>query len=96
MSCGVGHRHRSDPELLWLGRRLAAVVLIGPLDWEPPYAMGVALKREKKNIEPTFHVLICHLYILFSEHVSLCLLAMYSNCIQYNCIVWVFFCLFVL
>jgi len=24
--------------------RLAAVALIQPLDWEPPFAMGVALK----------------------------------------------------
>ena len=28
--------------MLWLGCRLAAVALIGPLTWEPPYASGVA------------------------------------------------------
>ena len=27
--------------------RLAATALIGPLVWEPPYAMGVALKKPK-------------------------------------------------
>ena len=27
-----------------------SVALIGPLAWEPPYAMGVALKRQKKNL----------------------------------------------
>ena len=43
MSCGVGHRCRSDPALLWLWRGLAAVALIGPLAWEPPYTIGVAL-----------------------------------------------------
>ena len=33
-----------DLVLLWLRCRLAAVALIGPLAWEPPYATGVALK----------------------------------------------------
>ena len=28
MSCGVGHRHGSDPALLWLWHRLAAVAHI--------------------------------------------------------------------
>ena len=36
-----------DPALLWLWCRLAAIALIAPLAWEPPYAMGVALKRKK-------------------------------------------------
>ena len=49
MSCGVGHRSGSDPPLLWLGCRLAAIALTEPLDWEPPYAMGVALKSKKKK-----------------------------------------------
>ena len=30
--------------LLWLWCRPAAVAPIGPLAWEPPYAMGAALK----------------------------------------------------
>ena len=47
MSCGVGHRHSSDPELLWLWCRLVATALIGPLAWEPPYATGAALERQK-------------------------------------------------
>ena len=34
--------------LLWLGCRPAATAPIGPLAWEPPYAMGATLKREKK------------------------------------------------
>ena len=52
MSCGVDGRRVSDPVLLWLWRRPAATALIGPLAWEPPYAMGVALgkaKRQKKK-----------------------------------------------
>ena len=48
MSCGVGHRHGSGPELLWLRYRPAAVAPIRPLAWELPYAMGVALKRKTK------------------------------------------------
>ena len=47
MSCGVGHTCGSDPVLLWLQRRLAAVAPIGPLAWEPPYAVGAALKSKK-------------------------------------------------
>ena len=45
----VGCRHGSDPELLWLWYRPAAVALIQPLAWELPYAMGVALKKQKKE-----------------------------------------------
>ena len=37
----------SDLALLW--RRLAATAQIRPLAWEPPYAMGVALKIQKKK-----------------------------------------------
>ena len=33
-----------DLALLWLWHRLAAAVLNPPLAWEPPYAMGTALK----------------------------------------------------
>ena len=47
MSCGVGCRHSSDLALLWLWHRPAAVALIRPLAWEPPYPMGAALKRQK-------------------------------------------------
>ena len=46
MSCGVGHRHGSDPMLLWLWYRLEAVAPIQHLAWEAPYASGVALKSK--------------------------------------------------
>ena len=39
----------SDPELSWLWCRLAAVVLIRPLAWELPHAVGVALKSKIKQ-----------------------------------------------
>ena len=47
MSCG--HRHGSDPKLLWLWCRPAAAAPIRPLAWELPYAMGRALKKKKKK-----------------------------------------------
>ena len=50
MSCGVGLRCGLDLALLWLWHRLAATAPVGPLAWELPYAMGVALKRQKKNM----------------------------------------------
>ena len=49
VSCGVGHRCGSDLALLPLWCRPAAVAPIGPLAWESPYAMGVALKTKQKN-----------------------------------------------
>ena len=61
MSCGVGHRRGLDLALLWLWlwRRLAARTPIRRLAWEPPYAEGMALKRQKtkkkKNVGKTRH-----------------------------------------
>ena len=49
VSCGVGHRHGSDPTLLWLWCRLVATALIGLLAWEPQYAANATLKRQKKK-----------------------------------------------
>jgi len=46
MSCGIGRKGGSDPALLWLWCRPVATALIGPLAWEPPYAVGAALKRQ--------------------------------------------------
>ena len=47
MSCGVALGQGSDPTLLWLWCRPAAVALFWPLTREPPYAAGAALKRPK-------------------------------------------------
>ena len=38
-----------DPALLWLWCRPAATAPIRPLTWEPPYAMGEALKKKDKR-----------------------------------------------
>jgi len=43
----------TDPVLLWLWRRLAAVSPIPPLAWEFPYAVGVTLKKSKKQKQKT-------------------------------------------
>ena len=49
MSCGVGHRHGSDLILLCLCGRPVATTPIRPPAWEVPYAVGAALKRQKKE-----------------------------------------------
>ena len=46
MSCGVGCRRGSDPVLWWPWHRLAATAPPRPLAWEPPYAVGMALKKK--------------------------------------------------
>ena len=58
VSCDVGCGHGSDPMLLWLWCRLAAVTLIQPLAWESPYAVGVGLKRKRKTKTKTPNVLL--------------------------------------
>ena len=56
MSYGVGCRHGLDLALLWLWCRPAAAAPIQPLTWEPPYAVGVALKRQKEKRLRTINV----------------------------------------
>ena len=69
MSCGVIHRRGSEPSLLWLWYRPAAVAPIQPLAWEPPYATGAAPNPQKINQEQlTLCVCVCvcvypHIYI---------------------------------
>ena len=57
MSCGVGHSCGLDLALLWLWYRLAATAPIGPLAWEPPYAIGAAQKMAKITKTKKFLVL---------------------------------------
>ena len=47
----VGHRHGSDPTLLWLWCRLTTAALIWPLAQELPYAPSATLKRPGKGGE---------------------------------------------
>ena len=44
----VGGRGELNHEMLWLWCRLAAIALIRPLAWEPPYATGAALEKAKR------------------------------------------------
>ena len=53
MSRDVGYRRDSDPALLWLLCRPVTTVPIRPLAWEPPYAVGAALEKAKKNPQKT-------------------------------------------
>ena len=49
VNCGVGCRPISDLPLLQLWLRPVATAPIGPLAWEPPYAVGAALGMAKKQ-----------------------------------------------
>ena len=40
---------RPDLALLWLWCRLAAIASTQPLAWEPPHAVGTALKKQNKQ-----------------------------------------------
>ena len=64
MSFDAGHRHGSDPVLLWLWPRPAAVAPIGALAWEPPYTTGVALKSKTKKTKKTNLIFFFPLFLL--------------------------------
>ena len=49
MSCGVGCRRGSDPELLWLWRRPVATDLIGPLGLGTSIYHGSGPRNSKKD-----------------------------------------------
>ena len=51
MSCDVGHKCSLDPALLW--HRPAAIALIRPLAWEPPYASEAAQEKAKRPNKQT-------------------------------------------
>ena len=42
-----------DPALLWLWCRPAATAPIGPQAWEPPCAVSVVLKKDRKSVTVT-------------------------------------------
>ena len=70
MSCGVGCRHGLDPALLWLWRRLADTAPIRPLAWEPPCAVGAALKKDQKKKKEKENIQACYLVTLSGLLVS--------------------------
>ena len=70
MSCGVGRRCGSDPVLLWLWCRLAAIALIRTQAWEHPYDTGTALKGKKQKSKFKQHPKpVC--WFLKGEHMTL-------------------------
>ena len=78
MSCGVGGRLSSDPELLWLWSRPAATAPIRPLAWEPPCARGAVLEKKrpkKKKTMPTSNDIVRYdtMYIKVCANYSICL-----------------------
>ena len=69
MSCGVARRGGLDLVSLWLWRRLAAIALMRPLAWEPPYAVSVALKKQiQTNKQTNIIVVIISQIYTFSKH----------------------------
>ena len=64
MSCGVSRRRDSDPELLWLWHRPAGTAPIQPLAWESPYAVGVALKKDKTKQKKPYFVTVLPYYVI--------------------------------
>ena len=81
MSCGVGRTGCLDLALLWLWRRPAATAPIRLLAWEIPYAVGAALKKDKKDKvyspetvngkKTRYNILVIQLTICFYETVVL-------------------------
>ena len=66
MSCGVGHRHGSDlafQDGCGVGRQL--YLQFRPPAWEPPYAMGVALKKQKEKKKERMY----HLHLTLAKNV---------------------------
>ena len=93
VGCGVGCRRGSDPALLWLWRRPVAAAPIQPLAWEPPYAVGAALKSNK-NFKINYiythsfsHIILHHVPSQVISYSSLCYtvgshLLIHSKCIS--------------
>ena len=52
MSCGGGR----DPLVLWLWHAPAAVAPIGPLAWEPPYALKSKKTKQNNNNKRTTRI----------------------------------------
>ena len=60
--CGIDHRCRLDPLLLWLWCRLAPEATLQPLAWELSYATGVALKdtHARTHTQNTYELYLYH------------------------------------
>ena len=77
------HGYGSDLALLWHWYRLAGIAPIRPLTWEPPYAIGVALKKKTKD-KNNLHQKILHMIssspmIAMNTYTALMLLYKYPS-----------------
>ena len=70
MSGGVVHRCSLDPVLLCLWCRPGAVAPIRLLAWEPPYALGAALKRQKTHTHTHTQRNKIHIYDAYKKPTS--------------------------
>ena len=77
MSHGVGRRCGSDLIFSGCAARPAAVALIGPLAWEPPYAAGVALRKTKQQQQTNSLRAITH-FLLSSFSIN------YVPCMEFS------------
>ena len=60
---GVGCRRGLDPALLWLWPRLGNYSSGSDSTWEPPYAVGVAKEKAKRQIKKNYlAILKCSVY----------------------------------
>ena len=64
MRCGVSCRCGSDPKGLGLGLGPTALPPIGPIAWDPPYAVGAALKKQKGKRKNSINKGILHFTML--------------------------------
>ena len=69
MNCSVGHRLSLAPKLLWLWCGPAAAAPVGPLVWELPCAVGVALKNKNKNRQIENRVLIPNVIAIHCDRI---------------------------
>ena len=88
MSCGVDFRRGSDPVLLWLWSRPTAAALIRPLSWEPPYAVGAALEKDKKTKKKKKNLAVHGLCSCFSSSVS------FSNITFFGDLLWILYVIY--
>ena len=81
--CGIGCRRGSNPALLWLWPRPVATAPIRPLAWEPPYAVGAALKRQKHKTKQK-----CNSYVRKNQSCLWFILNLAFETMVFGCCWW--------
>ena len=74
MSCSVAYTCSSDSSCCGCGIGWPATALIRALDWEPPYATGVAQKRQKtkdkKKKKKKKNSCVCYTKAFYQHHLK--------------------------